>query len=268
MRTLSLISALFICTASLFSINDNVAADAVSLGTGGASVILPNVYGAFNNQALLSLVEQPTIACSFSSLYTLNDSRVMAAVPFSFGTIGVSLSRFGSSLYSEFKAGVSYSRFFGKSFSASMQFDMLSVHPSPNQESLYAFTGEIGIWVQLVEDFTLGFHLYNFVNAEYATLYYDEAVPINMKLGLGYTVLTSFLLTAEFENSSLYGSTVRGGVSYDIRNILTVRAGGASHPALASIGLGVKLAGLQFDVAAQSVRYVGKTGAVSISYAF
>lgn len=251
-----------------FPANDNTSADAHSLGLGGSSVVIENVYANFNNQALLALIETPTIATSFVNQFSLNDARVMAALPFSYGTIGLNVGRYGSSLYSELKAGVSFSRCFGDRFSASLQADMLSVMPSPNETSIYAFSAEIGLWANPIEDLTIGFHLYNFINAKYETLYYDELIPVNMTLGLGYSIFDNFLLTAEIENSSIHGTSVRAGMEYYIVDQLVFRTGAASNPALASIGLGLVLGGFRLDIAGQAVRYIGRTGAVSLSYAF
>lgn len=268
MRVATLCILLFFLILGVQSANDNTSADAQSLGLGGASVALESVYGNFNNQAVLALLESPVLASSYANRFTLTDARVMAAFPFSFGSLGVNVSRYGSSLYSELKAGASFSRRFGENFSASMQADMLSVMPAPDVEAIYAFTAEIGIWARPIEDLTIGFHLYNFINAKYETLYYDEKIPVNMKLGLAYTIYDNFLLTAELENSSIYGTSVRGGMEYYIVDQVIFRTGGASNPALASIGLGIILGGFQLDVVAQAVRYIGRTGAVSLSYAF
>lgn len=268
MRIVVLYTLLLLFSFGAQSANDNAPADAHAMGLGGASVVLENVYGNFNNQAVLALMESPVIATSYSNQFSLTDARVMAALPFSFGSIGANVSRYGSALYSELKAGASFSRRFGDNFSASLQADILSVMPGPDVESIYAFTAEIGIWARPIEDLTIGFHLYNFVNAKYETLYYDERVPVNMKLGLGYTVFDNFLLTAELENSSIYGTSLRGGMEYHIVDQVVFRSGGASNPALASIGVGVILGDFHFDMAAQAVRHIGKTGAVSLSYAF
>ena len=238
------------------------------MGLGGASVVLDNIYGSYNNQATLAHIEQLTLATSFSSRFSLSDARVMAAIPFSYGVIGFNISRFGSESYGEYKVGLSYSRSFGDLFSAALQADVLSVMQSLQGDVLYAFTGEASLWMHPIPELTLGFHLYNFLQAEYPTLFYDESIPVNMKLGLGYTVFDNFLLTGEIENSSLYGTCLRGGLAYTLYEGVVLRTGGASHPTLASIGLGVKWSGLSIDIAAQAVRSIGKTGGVSLSYSF
>ncbi len=266
-KIIDIIIALFF-SSGLFAVNDNVATDAPAMGLGGASVALENVYGSFNNQALLGTLKSPTIATSYASRFSLNDARVAAVWPSSFGTLGLNITHYGSSLYSESKAGLAFSRMFGEHFSAALQADLLSVKPFPGEKSLYAFTAEAALWARPLEDFSIGFHLYNFINAQYETLYHDEAVPVNMKLGLTYTVYDNFLFTAEVENSSLYGTSFRGGMQYKILEKIILRTGGGSNPVLASIGLGVILGKCRIDMAAQAVRDLGKTGGVSLSYAF
>lgn len=268
MRTELALLALLLYFFPLGAINDNASTDAVALGLGGTSVASLNAYGAFNNQAVLALISQPTIACSYASPFGFSDAKLMAVLPFEYGTIGIGLSRFGTSLYNEMKLGVSYSRMFGDRFSASLQADVLSVLPSPSEDVKYAFTSEIGLWVLLLDDLTLGFHIYNFLNMEYAFSYYDEAIPVNTKLGLAYQIFSNFTVTTELENSSIYGTSVRGGMSYDILDNVVARVGAASNPALVSIGLGVKLSTFNLDMAVQSIRYVGRTASGSISYAF
>jgi len=268
MRIATLFTLLLLFTFRVQSANDNTSADAQAMALGGASVALVNVYGNYNNQAVLAFAESPIVATSYSNSFSLNDARVMAVLPSSYGSIGINVSRYGSSLYSEVKGAASFSRSFGDNFSASLQADVLSVQPSPDEESIYAFTAEMGIWARPVENLTIGFHIYNFINAKYDALYYEETIPVNMKLGLGYSIFDNFMLTAELENSSIYGTSLRGGMEYYIVDQVVLRTGGASNPALASIGLGVVLGGFHLDVAAQAVRYIGKTGAVSLSYAF
>lgn len=268
MRILTLLFVVFLSYTYSFAANDNTASDAKSMALGGASVASSNIYSSINNPAFLTDIESITLATSYSNKYSLSNTQVMAALPFSFGTLGVNVSRYGSSLYSEIKSGLSYSRKFGDNFGAAVQTDLLGVMLSPVDEMAYAFTAEIGLWATPLENLTLGFHIYNFINAKYETLYNDEAVPVNMKLGLAYSIYENFSLTGEVENSSIYGTSVRGGMAYDIVEQVTFRAGAASNPALASIGLGVLVSGFNIDIAAQAVRNIGKTGAVSISYAF
>lgn len=258
-----------VCFLSLiYASNDNRATDAPAMGLGGTSVTTNNIYASFNNQSLLAFQTQLQVACSHATLSTVSDTRAMIVVPLSFGTVASSLSRLGNSLYSEMQLGFAYTRGFGDRFSASLQADILSIKPSPDQSSLYSFTAEIGLWAQPIDNLTLGFHIYNFINAEYETLFYDEPVPVNMRLGLSYTILDDCIVTTEIENSNIYGTSVRGGLAYAVIDQLTIRCGGASNPSLASLGLGVRLVGLDIDVAAQAVRYIGKTGSVSIAYAF
>jgi len=268
MRKLTIIPLLFLFLPSLLATNDNKSADAPSLGLGGASVALENVYANYNNQAILGLIEATTIASSFSQNFAITDVRVMAALPVSFGTLGFNVSRLGTASYADLKFGAAYARTFGTSFSAALQADLLSVMPSPNESSVYAFSAELALWARPLQDLTLGFHLYNFINANYALLYYDEAIPVSMKLGFGYSIFDNFLFTGELENNSIYGTSVRGGMEYNILDQLVFRTGAASNPALASLGLGVTLGGFQVDIAAQAVRNYGKNGAVSLSYTF
>lgn len=259
---------LLCCLFTVYPSNDNRATDAPAMSLGGASVTTNNIYACFNNQSLLAFQTQTQVACSHAALTTVSDTRVMIAVPLSFGTVASSLSRLGNSLYSEMQLGFAYTRHFGNHFAASLQTDILSISPSPDQSSLYSFTAEIGLWAQPIDNLTLGFHIYNFINAKYETLFYDEPVPVNMRLGLSYTILDDCVVITEIENSNIYGTSVRGGLAYSIMDQLTIRCGAASNPSLASLGLGVRLIGLDIDVAAQAVRYIGKTGSVSIAYSF
>lgn len=268
MRRIAVILLALIGLSSLSASNDCKSADAPSLGLGGASVVLENVYAAYNNQAVLALLESPVVASSYSNSFSINDMRVMAVLPVSFGSFGLNVSRFGTPSYADLKFGAAYARKFGENFSAALQADLLSVMPSPVESSVYAFSAEIALWARPFDDLTLGFHLYNFVNSSYQLLYYEEDIPVSMKLGMGYSVFENFLFTAEIENNSLYGTSLRGGMEYHLIDQVILRTGGASNPTLASIGLGVVLGGFHLDVAAQAVRNYGKTGAVSLSYAF
>ena len=252
----------------LFSVNDNKSADAPSLGYGGASVASNHSFSGYNNQALLTMLESTTVATSYFQNFSVYDVRVMAGVPLTFGTLGFNVSRLGTHNYAEYKFGAAYARNFGDKFGAALQADLLSVLPSPVEKTAYLFTAELGLWYKPIEDLTIGFHVYNFINAKYKMLYFRERVPVNVKLGLNYSILNNFLVTAEVENSSIYGTAVRGGLEYKLLNQVVFRAGGGSNPVLASIGVGVILKNINIDIAGQAVRYIGKTGAISLSYAF
>ncbi len=267
MRSVTLFVLLSLCL-NFFAVNDNTSSDALSLALGGASVATDNVYSGMNNPAVVAFSSSPVVAMTYASRFSLSDVGLTASIPTKFGVFGVNAHSFGSSNYAEMKYAAYYARAFGEQFSASLQVDALSLVLNSQGESLWCMTAEIGLWYRVTKDLTFGFHLYNMLNTEYETYYYDEPVPVNLKLGLAYSVFDNFMLTTEIENSSVYGTSLRGGMQYTLMPQVFLRCGGASNPALASLGIGVEWHQLKFDIAAQAVRIIGKTGAFSIAYIF
>ena len=267
MRTLHLLLLLFFLQ-SFYAANDNLPSDASSQALGGVSVVLDKPTAVINNPAFVANFDSPLLAASFSSSFGLERMTLAAAYPIERGAWGAQIQRAGLLDYAEMKYALFYARSFGENFSASLQFDAFSVMSQSNAQAQWAMSGELSLAYHITSDFTLGFHLYNFLNAHYEMLYYDEQIPVNVKLGFAYRVFDNFTFLSEIENSSLYGTSLRAGMEYAITDGVYFRTGGASNPVLASMGIGYRMKNIHIDVAAQAVRTVGKTGAISLAYAF
>ena len=267
MRTLCYI-CLLVFVQSLYAINDDLPSDASSQALGGVSVVLDHPSAVMNNPAITAYFDSPLIISSFSSSFSIDRMGAAVALPLRQGVVGMNVQRSGLLDYAEMKYGLYYARAFGSTFSAALQIDGLSVVPQSTASSQWAISGEVALWYQPTADFSVGIHIYNVLGSQYEMFYYDEQIPVNLKFGFAYTVFDNFTLVSEIENSSVYGTSIRGGVEYAITDGVYFRTGGATNPVLASLGLGFELNNWRVDAAAQVVRTIGKTGAVSLAYVF
>lgn len=265
MRILFLLFTLFI-VQSFYAINDNTPTDAASQALGGTSVVLDNSSALMNNPAWTATFVEPVAVASFSSSFGIDRMGLAAVYPSDFGALGFNVKRAGLLDYAEMQYGLFYARSFGDNFSAALQTDIFSVMPQSTAHTQWAFSGELALAYQVSPDLSLAFHLFNVLNSHYEMMYYDEQIPVSLKVGFAYRVFDNFTLLSELENNSIYGTSFRGGMEYLITPGVYFRTGGGSNPVLASLGLGLKLKNIHIDIAAQAVRTIGKTGAVSLAY--
>ena len=271
MRTL-LLEALFLLTiaASSKAGNENYAAGARSAALSHASVTLDDVWATFNNQAGLAYLKSASFGAYFENRFLVKEFAMQAgtfAIPFKPGTIALCYRYFGYSKYYESKFGLAYARKFTRRFSVGVQADFLQNHIADGYGNYNAIAAEIGLLAEPVDNFFVGFHLFNPNKAKSSNLN-EVSVPTLARLGLRYSIVKKASIMFETEKDIDQKPIFKGGVELSMVENLFFRLGYASQFEQYSFGLGYKFRGIIADLAFTRHPVMGFTPQSSLGYQF
>jgi len=264
----------FYCLVFSFFIqksNAQVANDAIgarSIGMGGYTATLSDLWSANNNQAGLGFVKQLSGGIYYEYRFLLSETSYKAGafvLPTKVGALGVSVTSFGFELYNETKAGLSYGQRFGEKFSFGVQMNYINTKLTQQYGSKSSITGAVGLMAKLSNELTLGVHIYNPTRTKLANDN-NERIPTIMKLGLAYNFSKKMLFAMETEKDVDYQAIVKVGIEYHIIDILYLRGGISTGPTLSSFGFGLQLKDFMLGIASNYHQTLGLTPSISIVY--
>ncbi len=236
------------------------------LAMGDAAATFSDIHSIFSNQAGIAFMEGLGFSVGAERRFLTSEINSIIggfAYPTNAGTFGLSLNYFGFSGYNEQKIGIAYARKLSKKISIGAQLDYLG-YSIPDYGSKSLFTFELGVQAQLIENLTIGAHIFNPIRQEVVP---DEKVPTIFRLGAGYSPGKNLTITGEFEKDIDFDMVFKAGVEYFLIDILCLRAGVSTNPLLNSFGLGLKLKnGLMIDLASSYHYDLGFTPAISVSF--
>jgi hypothetical protein len=268
MKKYCLIFFFLLSSGYLFAGGGNISAGARSSAVANASVCYTDLWSAFNNQAGLAGIKKFTAGVYFENRFGISELGVKS---FALGipagesaAIALSGTYFGYSLYNEKKIGLGVGKSFGK-IKAGIQIDYLSTVIAEDYGNRTSFTGEAGIIAEPIQNLLLGFHIYNPTQAKIAD-YADERIPVIMRLGALYKFSEKVLVSVEDEKEVDAENIVKAGIDYRIAEVLYLRAGFATNPALSSFGFGLKFGQFVLDAAASFHQVLGFTPHISLQY--
>jgi len=237
---------------------------------GTASVTLTDFWAVVNNQAANAWNKQISAGFCIESRFLLKElsfETIGLTIPLKFGNIGAAVSHIGTVQFSEIKAGISFSRKFGKNFSAGVQFDYLRIQLGQEYGSRNLFSSEIGLFYKVTRDLFIGIHIKNPVPIK-ITEYPKEYLPTIFRLGLSYSFASTFLFILEIEKDLTNKPIVKAGTEYRFIRIACARLGIALNPTLFTFGFGLEFNHFCFDLASGYQPVLGFTPSLSISYRF
>ena len=268
--TLLLTALLLALPVALLAGGDNNPIGGRSAGMAHASVTLSDLWSVHHNQAGLAFVEKPEAGLFSESRFLVPGvglRGLVAAIPTSSGTFGVTLSQFGFSSYNESKVGLAFARKFGENLSFGLQLDYLRTHIAENYGNRNMLSVELGVLAKLSDDLTFGAHVYNPNRAKISD-FNDERTPAIMRMGFNYRFSEKVIIAIETEKDIDFKPVFKAGIEYHITKPLYLRTGIASNPFLNSYGFGLELKQFKFDFATSYHATLGYTPHLSISYAF
>lgn len=239
-----------------------------SAGMGHASVTLYDVWSTHHNQAGLAWLTNPTAGVFLQNRNLLKEFNYMGfayAHPLKTGTIGASFTNFGSSLYGESKAGVSYALKFSDFISGGVAINYHNTRIAYDYGSHSAITAELGMQAYLNEDFMLAAHLFNPTRSKLND-YNDERIPTIFRLGLSYKFSEKVLTVLEAQKDLLNSPSFKAGIEYNPNDMVFLRAGIGTTPTLASFGVGLKMNQVKIDIAASYHSTLGFWPELSFQY--
>jgi len=237
---------------------------------GTASVTLTDFWSVFNNQAANAWTTKLSAGIGIENHYMIKElshETIGITIPFRPGNFGVIVTHSGTSLLSEIKAGISFSRKFGKYFSAGVQFDYLRIQIAEGYGSKNLISFEIGLLYKVTRNMYLGFHITNPVPVK-ITEYPGEYLPTVIRLGLSYSFSSSFLAIMELEKDLTNKPVFKAGAEYIFVKPVCARIGISTNPTLITFGFGLEFNRFNLDLAGGYHPVLGFTPALSVSYAF
>ncbi len=257
-----------VSSCRVFASGERFAVGARQAGMGKVSVALTGFWGIANNQAGIALIDKITAGINYTSYFGLSQLSTKNAavlVPGKFGVAGVSVSYYGYHLYNEMQLGLAYGRAFGKYLRIGLQLDYLQTSIGDNYGKKSNITFEIGLQSDVTENLSLGLWLYNPMSVKLAA-YDNERIPAIYRFGLAFRFESNLLSSVELEKNSYRQAVIlRGGLEYILKQRFFLRVGFSTSQEIFSMGFGMKLKMLRFDIAAvmhQSLGFSPQAGLI------
>lgn len=177
---------------------------------------------------------------------------------------GLSAHHFGYSLFNQQKLSASFSKqlFSQLSLGVTLSYFSTNISEQPHAGSIL---GEAGLLYRISSKLKLGLFLFNPTRSKYAEQL-QERIPTFVRLGLAHDVSDKLQLTAETEQVLDRKTVWRGGVRYQLHEILSLAVGASNNPVYYTFGTGIRLKAFRMDFAASMHEVLGLTPHLGLSY--
>lgn len=240
-----------------------------------AVVMESGIWSVSHNQAGLGDYRHLGIAFHHENKYVIPEASLhalAATLPVKPGTIGLSYSYFGFSLYNESKIGLGFGRSFGSKLSAGVQLNYHYIYVSPQYgtgeyENTHALTVEGGIQYRPVETLRIGFHVFNPTRSRLSPTEMDTLQTI-ARAGISYSPVDKLWLGIETEKSTNNSFRLKSGIEYEIYKGLCLRTGLITNPVQNTFGIGFNISRITADVAFSHHQVLGLTPHFTLHFRF
>lgn len=240
-------------------------------GMGGTSVSITDFWSIQNNQAGIALIDKTGAGIFYQSQFLMNELSCKSAavmVPSKIGVLGLTFNHFGYELYSDMKVGLVYARSFGQYFRMGIQLDYISTTIGEDYGSKSNVTFEVGIQSDVTQSLTIGAWVFNPIQVSLDD-YNDEKIPAIFKLGLTWKISKGFLASIEAEKNTILSPVfLSGGLEYSIKEKFFFRGGFSTSEEIFSMGFGIKIKMLRFDISAVMHNTLGFSPQGSLIFEF
>lgn len=262
-----------------FAGGENYPIGARSAAMGNASVTLSDVWSVHHNQAGLSGIESPVVGINYENRYGMKELSLKAAafalpLPGDGGDVlGLSMTSFGYSAYSDTKIGLAYGKKLGDKYSVGIQLDYLQTKIAGDYGKKGAVAAEVGLQAEILENLDIGVHIFNPTRAKILEYQIQDAVEIEriptiMRFGINYAFSEKLFVTLETEKDVYFKPIFKAGLEYHPIDILYLRGGVSSNPVNNSFGFGLDMSHFKLDFAASKHQVLGYTTQISLIYNF
>jgi hypothetical protein len=256
-----------------FSAHDPVSKGAKSAAMGGASVASNDFWGVFNNPAVNSYIRDISAGVYFENRYMLKELSyrglgVLLPVA-QHDAFALNVQQFGYAQFQESKVGLAYSKKFGESFAAGLQFDYLNTFIGEGLGSKHSYTFEFGLYSKFNKKLSLGFLAFNPARMKLTDYNgYVDYIPVVLKLGARYAFSERVSAISEVEKDIYRDAVMRLGIDYKLSEILYFRGGLSTGVVAYSFGMGVHYNNFMFDISTSVHQVLGPSPQVSLMYSF
>jgi long-subunit fatty acid transport protein len=258
---------LTLCPVALASAENNGrGSKAIALGNAFVA-IADNAWAVAYNPAGLAQLSSTQGAVFFvPQQFQLPELRTVAlagAVPFNFGTLGLSVDQFGFALYRETNVTIAAGRTidWGVSAGVALNFHRISIERYGAAQRL---TVDLGLLARPHDDLNFGFAIKNVTATTIGET--RERLPQILMIGTRYAPWNEFQLTIECEKDTRHPLIVKAGVEQRFFEILALRLGISTNPDKFSAGIGARYSMFEFSYAGYSHPQLGWTHQVEISF--
>ena len=269
---LLLVPLLFVSPIPLSASNDNYPAGARAASMGNVSVMSPDFWSIWHNQAGLGFYPHLTLGIHHENAFVVPEFGLHAigmTVPAGGGTLGFSGHYFGYPDYHESKFGLAFGKAFRERFAVGLQLDYLNTYFNNELGNSGTIAIEAGIMAEPVDHLMIGFHIYNPTGANIPKMG-REKIPVILRWGLGYGFGEKLFLGIETEKDlDIAGPIYKLGLEYRLIEYIYVRLGVMLQEYVEhSFGIGFNLAGFQASLAFSYQQLLGYTPYFSLHYVF
>lgn len=233
-----------------------------------ATVASSGVLSSFQNQASLAYLQQFSAGFSVENRFLIPELNIAAfamSMPTQLGVISANVQRFGNTLYSESKYGLSYSKLFNDKIAMGLQLSYLETRLADNYGFSGRLLGEFGFRAQMTDDLFIGGHIFNPTRTN-VSRGLTEKIPTRFRLGLQYSFSEQLTVFSEIEKSMTEKLAIKAALEYEFLQKFYFRLGLSNRPLQNSFGFGINLGSLRFDLAAQYNALLGFSPQVGLVY--
>jgi len=239
-----------------------------SAGVGHASVCLRDVWACINNEAGLSGINRFEVAAYAENRYLIKDLDFIAlsiAIPSSLGTLGLSILSIGTTGYYETKAGISYGKKFGKTFSAGIQINYYQFSFQENKENDHQLSCHLSINTEINSHLLISSRITNPVSFFQKKENYE---PLQPKFSLGSKVNFSenFIWLLQLDKDLEQYFNLKTGFEYNPIKQLSLRVGVFTNPFCYSFGIGLFMGRFSIDCGSIFHQQLGISPSISLKY--
>jgi hypothetical protein len=183
------------------------------------------ISAIYTNPAGLASVDSFSLDVGYSQRYNLSELSTVSlggAKNIGSGVIGVSVSRFGYSAYSESKIGLSYARKLFTNLSIGAGFDMLS-YSLDQYGKTNKFTIELGVQSKINKNLSIGAYVFS---PGIVSLADDREVPSRYSMGLKYKASSKADIYLDISKTINRDPEFKFAVDYRLVKSFSFRIGG------------------------------------------
>ena len=244
-------------------------AGARAAAMGGTITTLSDSWSAANNAAGLAEIRQASAHLAYENRFGMQEFSTLSAgsvIPISDGALGINVSQFGGSLYSEGTVSASYAHQIG-GVNLGIRANLLQ-YRFETLGSKQAVTLDFGVQNQLSEHLFLGAVVTNVFRTKLYD-YEDERTPTIIRLGLAYRPDEKLTINIEADKDIDQDPKLRAGLEYRAAEVLYFRTGIVTGEGFnGSFGLGIEHLSGQLDYALTTHSILGLVHQVSLTYRF
>ncbi|MEM7369052.1 MAG: hypothetical protein AAF587_10675 [Bacteroidota bacterium] len=270
---LACISSLTTWPQDTFASNDPLpAVGARAVGLGYAyTAMRGDIWSLFHNPAGITGSNSVQVGVYLEQRFLLKElsyGHAGAIFPiFKNQAAGVEISSFGFDAYRENLAAVSYGiTVLDKiSVGAKLAYANLNI---PGYGAAGTVLVQMGAHTQINSQLSLGVSAFNVNRATFLTQGRREILPSHLTAGLAYQPTDKVLVVVDVQKALEFPVSFRGGIEYQLHEILYARIGVSTEPLTLTGGLGVNWKQIKVDFSSSYTERLGYTPHISLSYGF